>query len=189
MSLRLISAVAPILSTAEAKAHLRVFHDDDDAYIDGLVAAVGDWLFGQKSWLGLGSPASKWALSVNGFPAGAMELPKPPLVEVTGVFYAPATGDPEVELTDYRTFDAGVPSGGFILPAVGADWPETASEPNSVRILFTAGYATLPAAIKHAALLLVGHWYEHREAAGEVRIVQLPLAVDALLMPYRNWQI
>lgn len=40
--------------------------------------------------------------------------------------------------------------------------------------------------VRLAMLLLVAHWYEHREAASEVAGMKvLPLAVDALLGPHR----
>lgn len=185
MGLRLVTAVAPIVSTADAKAHLRVFHDDDDAYIDGLIAAVGDWLFGENSWLGRSAPASEWELTLCEFPDGKIDLPKPPLVSVEGVFYTPSNGGAEQEITDFRMIGEG--GNGYILPAKDTDWPETDGEPESVRIEFTAGYPTLPATIKHAALLTIGHWYENREAATEAKLSDMPMAVDALLMPYRNW--
>ncbi|EJC75558.1 phage conserved hypothetical protein, phiE125 gp8 family [Rhizobium leguminosarum bv. trifolii WSM2012] len=185
MGLRLKTAVAPIISTADAKAHLRVLHSDDDAYIDGLIAAAGDWLFGENSWLGRPATASTWELTFASFPAGKICIPKPPLVSVDGVFYTPEDGGAEQEITDFRTIGEG--GSGYILPAKNADWPSTDGEPESVRIEFTAGYATLPASIKHAALLLIGHWYENREAATEAKLSDIPMAVDALLMPYRNW--
>ncbi len=45
----------------------------------------------------------------------------------------------------------------------------------------------LPAPVHQAALLLIGHWYENREAVtvgfgGRV----LPMAVDRLIAPYRE---
>ena len=39
--------------------------------------------------------------------------------------------------------------------------------------------------LRLALLLLVAHWYEHREAASAAPVKSLPLAVDALLNPYR----
>lgn len=37
-------------------------------------------------------------------------------------------------------------------------------------------------------LLLIGHWYEHREAVNVGNIINtMPLSVEALLMPYRVW--
>lgn len=185
MSLRLKTAVAPIVSTADAKAHLRVMHSDDDTYIDGLIAVAGDWLFGENSWIGRPSPASEWEMKLASFPAGKLDIPKPPLVSVDGVFYAPSNGGAEQQITDFRTF--GIGGCGYIMPALGEDWPAANGEPESVRIEFTAGYGSLPASIKHAALLLIGHWYENREAATEAKLNDIPFAVDALLMPYRNW--
>lgn len=185
MTLRPVSAVAPIISTADAKAHLRVFHSDDDAYIDGLIAAVGDWLFGENSWIGRSAPASTWKLMLASFPVGKISIPKPPLVSVDRVFYTPSDGGAEQEINDFRTFGEG--GNGYILPAKDTDWPETDLQPESIRIEFTAGYGALPASIKHAALLVIGHWYENREAATEAKLSDMPMAVDALLMPYRNW--
>lgn len=187
MSLRLVSVIAPIVSSAEAKAHLRVFHSDDDAYIDGLIATASDHLLGENSWIGRASAASEWELTLCQFPADRLDIPKPPLASVDGVFYTPADGGAEAELTGFRTLDVGVKNGGYILPAKNTSWPLTDGEPGSVRVEFTAGYAETPASIKHAALLMIGHWYENREVATEAKLSDMPMAVDALLMPYRNW--
>lgn len=188
MGLRLVTAAtADIVTLAEAKAHLRVSFDDDDDYITGLRAAARDWLSGEDSWLGCSVVEAGWELTMSSFPAGEIRLPKAPLKTVDGVFYTPSDGGAEVELTGFRTLDAGIKAGGYILPAKNTDWPETDNEPGSVRIAFTSGFATLPASIKHAAQLMIGHWYENREAATEANMEDMPLAVDALLYPYRNW--
>ena len=54
---------------------------------------------------------------------------------------------------------------------------------------YQAGYASndaVPASLRHAALLLIGHWYENREAVNVGNIVQdVPLAYDALISAYR----
>lgn len=57
-------------------------------------------------------------------------------------------------------------------------------------ITFTAGYgapADVPAAIRQAMLLLVAHWFDHRNAA-PVRS-PLPMTVDALLAPFRRMRL
>lgn len=187
MSLRLLTDIAPIVSASEAKAHLRVFHSDDDAYIDGLIAAATDWLAGEGSWLGRAVVTAGWELTIKGFPSGKIELPRPPLASVEGVFYSPADGSSEVELSGYRVVGAGSKDGASLYPVFGQAWPDATREDGSVRIEFTAGYEDTPSSVKHAALLLIGHWYENREAASEIKIETLPLAVDALLMPYRSW--
>ena len=44
--------------------------------------------------------------------------------------------------------------------------------------------------VRTAMLLLVGHWHENREASiSGVSISTLPLAVDALLQPYRIYGV
>ncbi|MDX1101772.1 phage gp6-like head-tail connector protein [Sinorhizobium medicae] len=46
--------------------------------------------------------------------------------------------------------------------------------------------APVPASIKHAALLLIGHFYNNREAVSAERLANVPLAVDMLLAPHRD---
>ncbi|MDX0555546.1 phage gp6-like head-tail connector protein [Sinorhizobium medicae] len=189
MSLRLVTpATAEIVTLAEAKAHLRVDFTDDDAYITALAEAAQDWLSGENNWLGRSVVEQTWELKLERFPSGKVDLPKPPLIEVTGVFYTPSDGGAEVEIADFREIDVGVSEGGYILPAKNTDWPVTDGEPGSVRITFESGYSDVPKSIKHAALLMIGHWYENREAASQAKISDLPMAVDALLYPYRNWR-
>lgn len=58
--------------------------------------------------------------------------------------------------------------------------------------LTTAGTGThcvgeVPEALRSAIKLLFGLWFENREAAAEVRITEIPMAVDALIWPYRLW--
>jgi uncharacterized phiE125 gp8 family phage protein len=74
-----------------------------------------------------------------------------------------------------------------ILRAYNALWPEVRCEGTAepVAITYVAGYAdqsAVPANIKHAIKLLVGHWFEHPE---EVSIAgwpsTLPMASRALL--------
>lgn len=41
-------------------------------------------------------------------------------------------------------------------------------------------------AVDHAILMLVGHFYENREAVSEVATVAVALGVDRLIQPYRE---
>ena len=74
--------------------------------------------------------------------------------------------------------------------AYGESWPSFTPYPTgAVRIQFTAGYndiANVPQMVKQAILLLVGHWYENREAtlAGTISR-EIEFAVHALLWPER----
>lgn len=57
-----------------------------------------------------------------------------------------------------------------------------------IRITANCGEATIPAPLRQAALLLVGHYYENRQAvvAGQ-QPNEVPLAVYHLSNPYRLW--
>lgn len=58
-----------------------------------------------------------------------------------------------------------------------------------VKIQYVAGYATAPAALCHAILLMVGAWYENREETViGVPVARLPesVAINALISPYRR---
>lgn len=192
--LRLVTPPAtPIVSLAEAKTHLRVLHSDDDSYIESLVAVASGNIDGADGWLGRAIVQQTWDYAIDRFPCvksdGAparIYLPLSPLVSVTSVAYTTTLGDSGT-IMDFRTKNAGGSQPGYIVPALDADWPSTANEPEAVIIRFVAGFATVPPAIKHAVLLMIGHWYENREAATETRMSDLPMAVDALLYPYRNW--
>lgn len=53
------------------------------------------------------------------------------------------------------------------------------------------GKSTVPAPIRHAILLMVGHLFAHRDAVTSttVKPEQLPLGVEALLSTYRVWRV
>ncbi|GAN52083.1 phage protein [Methylobacterium sp. ME121] len=65
----------------------------------------------------------------------------------------------------------------------------------TVTVRYRAGYAaqdgrsTVPAPIRHAVLLMVGHLYSNRDAVTTTAAqpAQLPLGVEALVAPYRIW--
>lgn len=49
--------------------------------------------------------------------------------------------------------------------------------------------APVPAAVKHAILLLAGHFYNNREATAERGTIVLPLGVSMLIEPYRSHSV
>lgn len=63
---------------------------------------------------------------------------------------------------------------------------------NAVAVRCVVGYgstaSTVPAAIRAAMKILIGHWFEHREPVVTGTIVaQMPMSVDALLWPFKVW--
>ena len=148
-----------------------------------------------------------WDLALDGFPAwstvavdarlvdeGAIWLPKAPLVSVTSLSYVDTAGVTQTWASTNYTVDA--PAGpwarrGRLVPAWSIYYPVARSVPNAVTVRFVAGYgaaSSVPAPIKAAMKLLIGHWWMNREAAALVRASAdvLPLGVDALLWPFKS---
>lgn len=138
-----------------------------------------------------------WDLKLDGFPAGDLWLPRAPLISITTatglvVTYTDTAGAAQTWAEANYTVDA--PAGpeagpGRIFPDYGVCYPSTYGVPNCVTVRFTAGYgaaASVPAGIKAAMKLCVGHWWGNRTAVNIGNIVNtVPLAVDSLLWPYK----
>lgn len=115
---------------------------------------------------------------------GPIQLPCPPLRSVTEIGYKDSGGDETILSPSTFLVDMDCEPG-RVLPRFGSAWPVFTPYPTSpIRIRFVVGYADLPAAIRLAILLLIGHWYENREATGTVGN-EIHFSVHALLAPYR----
>mgnify|MGYP001233593676 CR=1 FL=1 len=176
------------VSLAEAKLHLRIADDatDEDALIASLIVAARQHLDGYSGILGRCLIDQTWALELDGF-RDVIGLPLPPLRSVASVEYYDRDGVLQTVSPDVYDVVAGGTSGGYIQRRPGQSWPATGGRSLPVKVTFVAGYGpdwnAVPQPIRHAMLLLVGHWYANREAVGAG--APLPFAVDALLTPYR----
>jgi uncharacterized phiE125 gp8 family phage protein len=176
-------ASEPITLT-EAKNHLRLEGDDDDAYVATCIRAARQHVE-QVCWRGVVTQTREAILEA--FPCGPLELPGGNLVSVASIVYVDANGAEQ-------TLDAGayeadtVSEPGRLLLAYGQSWPSARCQWNAVRVRYTVGWevADVPAPIKQALLLLVAQMYEHRvpEVIGGT-LSKVAFAVDALLDHYR----
>jgi uncharacterized phiE125 gp8 family phage protein len=175
MSLRLITAPTTYpVTLAQAQAQTRVNLARDDDYLNLLIAAATDY-------------AEQYTeLVLDGF-SDAIQIPKGPISSVTSVKYFDAANvEQTISNTNYAVDIAASPA--WIVRASNFSWPSTAAGVNNVTIRFIAGYALVPASIKHAILLLIGTWFEQRSAvAVDVRGVptEIPIGVHALLDKFR----
>lgn len=195
---RLTSVLEPAsepLTLAEAKTHLRVDTSDDDEYVNALIVAARNHV---ESITRRALITQTWDLYIDDFPGvdNPIELPKAPLQSVTSIIYVDENGDEQtLNASSYIVSTVGVP--GRITPEYELDWPVTREIVDAVRIRFVAGYEdsgsspqdladNVPDAIKHAIKLIISHWYENREPVNIGNIITpLPMAIDALLAPYR----
>lgn len=183
---QLVAATEDPLTLADAKAHLRVTHNDEDAMISALIATARD---AAEARTGRSLVTRQWRATLDAWPAdGILVLPRPPLDSVQAVTYLDADGNRQaVDAADYLvTIDT---LQGTARPAYGKSWPSARWEPGSIRVDYTAGYGLagdVPQAIKAWMLLAIGTWYAQREAVITGTIVtELPAAFwQSLLDPY-----
>lgn len=164
-----------VLSLAEAQAHV-LTTDEEDVLLQGLIEAAQDHL---ETATRRTLTRTRLAAVFEAFPCGSdpLLLPAPPLVSVQSVSYTAEDGSAQTLSTPAHWWASLQATPGAIVPV--SPWPATKAH-STVRVEYTAGYAEAPARAKHAARLLVGHWYLHREAVAMGTPQKFPLAVDAL---------
>jgi len=182
-------AVEPV-TLSEAKAHLRVDTATDDAYIGSLITAAREWC---EQYLDRTLVHTQWVMRFDRFPPDGtqdIELPRPPMatagtttaVALTFTFENGTTST--YSTASYRVDRDGTP--GTVKTLYGQTWPPHLQDDNAISVTWWAGYGasgtSVPAAIRHAMLMLVGFWYEHRSTVlvGSIS-KQLEFAVESLL--------
>lgn len=182
MGLTLITQPASFpVTLAEAKAHCRVEDAAEDATLNGLIAAATDYI---QQYTGKVIIPQTWRLTLDTF-SDSILLPKNPVQSVTSIKYFDFIVDIQTLPTGYYTADTASDPAWIVLNS-DQTWPDTLDAVNAVRIEFIAGYTTVPPSIKHAILMLVAQWYDHRAAVADKAIIAVPHAVEALLANYRN---
>lgn len=185
-------AVEP-LTVAEAKLHLRVDISDDDAYIGTLITAAREWV---ENYLDRTLITTQLILRAAEFPTEELELPRPPMIAsgtATAVVITYTLADTTTATLStalYRVDRTSTP--GNVAPIINGTWPsDVIEDANAVAVTYWAGYgptsASVPATIRHAMLMLIGHWYDRRSAVLTGTISKpLEFAVESLLAS-NNW--
>ncbi len=183
-------AVEPV-TLAEAKAHLRVDTADDDTYITGLVRAAREWV---EQYLDRTLVHTQWVMRFDKFPPDGtldIELPRPPMVAsgtatAVALTFTYENGDTATYSTaSFRVDRASTP--GAVKTNYGQTWPPHRQDDNAISVTWWAGYGAsgsdVPAAIRHAMLMLCSHWYETRGATVATGAVpqDVPFGVSSLL--------
>lgn len=187
--MKIISVMDEPLTLAETKLHLRITVDDvlsEDTLILSLITAAREYC---ENVTGRALATQELEHYLDRFPSSnEIEIPYPPLQSIENVSYTDSNGNETImaEGTDYLV-DTDSTVGRVVLP-YGKSWATaTLNTVNPIKIRYTAGYTVIPKTIKQAMLLLIGHWYENREATAESRYVkgEIDFAVKALLSQYR----
>lgn len=180
-------SVTPI-SLTEAKAHLDVTYTEKDTLITALIAAATAHLDGWTGILGRCLVTQTWRQDFDRFNR-CLRLPLYPVSSITSVKYDD-TADVEQTIagSNYDLLDDDL--GAHVRFKDDYSFPSIHDDRPAVRVTYVAGYAdaaAVPDAIKHAMLLLVRHWFDNPSAVIVGTISSpAPMAVDALLGPYRR---
>jgi uncharacterized phiE125 gp8 family phage protein len=187
---------------SDVKLHLRVDIDDDDALIQDLIITARTYVERQT---GLSLLPQTWELYLDRFPRpnayemwpwmappSTILIPRFPVQSITSLIWKDVNGgtntvDPSTYLVDLQSrFPRLVPT------TLGKGWPAEAGPPlvqqNGVVLTFTAGYASpglVDIRVRQAIKLLVGLWYQNREAAitsTRVASATVPYGVKELLL-------
>lgn len=188
-------AAGPLLTKTQCRAHLRHVADgqpeESPSFDDGVVSA---YLAAATSYVeaitNRALMASAWKFEFDCFPCeDRIYIPrgKPSSVVVK---YVPEGGSlTTLAGAEYIVKDGGSKGvGAAVVLNQYKFWPtDILRSVNGVEVTFNAGWATaddVPEPIKQAVRLLLGHFYERREATGPPE-KRLEFAVDALLAPYK----
>ncbi len=173
-------SVLPV-SLAEAKSQCRVDHDEEDSLISAMISAATEYCeaYTKRQFI-----TGTWTCKLDRFPSDGILLRINPVSSVSSISYNDSNGDAQTLSSSLYTVDANTEPA-RIVPAWGESWPVTRGHLNDVTVTFMAGYGSaatsVPARIKNAILLLVGHLYQTRESASEKAIREVPMGLRALL--------
>ena len=177
--------VEPV-SRAAAKRLLRLETSADDDLVDHLITASREYVerVTNRSFC-----TQTLDLLFDEWPSDLIELPRGPVQSVTSVTsYTAADVATVMSSGDYRVDTTTDPA--RIALNDGAVWPsDLRSTGHAGVVRYVAGYGATsdqdsPAVLRHAILLLVGHWYEQTGISGPNTAV-VPMGFDAAIAPFR----
>ena len=181
-----------IFDLTDIKDHLRISSSDEDTYLTFLIKAATAYLDGYTGQLGRCLINQDWKLQFEDWPNsnGRLRLPFPDVSNVVVKYFDTENAEQTVSETLYQIIEDHRSSilcfsDDFTEPSVFDD------RQDAVQITLTAGYGAdktfVPEAIRHGMLLLIGHWFENREAVVvNARPEDMPLGFNALIAPYRK---
>jgi len=179
------------VTMAALKAHVGASdYADDDDMLKAFLSSAVQHLDGWSGILGRCLMPQTWRQDFDCFER-CLRLPLAPVQSITSVQYEDAYG--ATQTIDGANFALATDAlGSFVRFKSTYDFAGVSADRPAVHVTYLAGYidvASVPAPLKTAILLLVGHWYENRSAVVVgAAPAALPFAVDALIAPFRRMQ-
>jgi uncharacterized phiE125 gp8 family phage protein len=179
------AAAVAILTTAEAKAHLKIDTTADDTLIDNIVSAATEsaQIFTNRFFINttLNQFGDTWSDLATLF--------KSPVSSVTHVKYYDSDNTQQTLATSvYQKDLEHQPARIGLKP--NQSFPSLADRINAVECQYVVGYGSaasdVPQGIKQAVLLTIGNWYQNRQEVVVGRIAtELPKSAQYLLEQYK----
>jgi uncharacterized phiE125 gp8 family phage protein len=145
-----------VISLSTAKAHLRVDSNDEDTLITSLINTAGEIV---EEYTGLYLESGTFTYYADRF-SSVMPIHAGPGISITGVQYIDDLGVTKTWASSHYFID----EKSYPMRVQFDELPnEVDDRVHAVRISGTAGYTTVPSALKSAMLLIIGHLYEHRK--------------------------
>lgn len=174
------------VSLEEAKSHLRVLHDHEDALIDALIQSAREQA---ESFTRRALIAQTWEISLDDLPRYGFQVFPSPLMSVESITYLDGEGLPQTLPSDQYIVVAD-PHSPAVVPAYGVTWPMTLGFKNCVTVRAVCGYGSnpgdVPAVIRSAMLLMIGDMYQHRETIVQGSVSEIPMTAERLMWPKRD---
>lgn len=174
-----VVTVAPAsepLTLAEAKLQCRVDGSDEDSLLSDLISAARVFT---EAYCGTAIGSQTVVLRCSSF-CDFIDLPIAPIASITEIKYLDSAGTEQTLSTDvYEGVLIGLEP--TIRLKINQSWPSVRDASDAIRVTVVAGYSEVPAAVKHAMLLMIGNWFDSR-AVGE-----LTEGPKALLANYRRF--
>lgn len=168
------------VSLSDAAAHCRIDSDDENTLLTAYIKAAREYCEGFQNRAYI---TQTWELWLDKFPDyDYIEIPLPPLISISSIKYY-NTSDTEATFSSSSYFVDVKSEPGRVCLNYGVSWPAaTLRAYNGVCVTFVAGYgasSAVPEKVKLAILLLVGDYYENREAGSASK--EIIEAVERLL--------
>ena len=183
MAIILVPPSAEPLSLGEAKALLRVEHNDDDAAITSLIVAARGHVeaLTRRALL-----LQTWRIVRDAWPAdGRVKLRTGPVRSVIAARVFDATGT--AHAIDVQRFVVNEAAGVIASP----EWalPSPGRGTAGIELDVELGYGPLatdvPEPLRHAVRMILAHWYDNRGAVASGATL-LPAGAAGLVAPYRT---
>lgn len=181
---RTVAPTVTPVTVADAKTHLRIDDSDSDSYISELIEVAAEAV---TEMAGKALITQTWQIKTGQVVGRAkLYLPFAPVQSITSIAYFDADdASQSADTADYAL--KGDDDRAWIEPVGMGQWPSMYDRTDALTVTYVAGYgaspSNVPANLRQAVKMLVGHWYENREAANHTAAMvhEIPFGVREMV--------